>query len=134
MRPATGVASRCCACQRPLVSSFQPRYAARPGDASDKRPICAFAPARSRDWGPAWYRGAMGETVEFDGISAYLAGGGGPGIVALHEWWGLVPHIKDVCDRFAALGFTALAPDLYHGATAANAEPDRAGTLSTGLD
>ena len=48
----------------------------------------------------------MGEAVEFDGISGYLAVGEGPGIVVLHEWWGLVPHIKDVCDRFAQLGFT----------------------------
>ena len=28
-----------------------------------------------------------------------------------------MPHIKDVCDRFAAEGFVALAPDLYHGET-----------------
>jgi carboxymethylenebutenolidase len=58
--------------------------------------------------------------VEFDGIEAYLADGHGPCIVVLHEWWGLVPHIEDVCDRFAALGFMALAPDLYHGATTDN--------------
>ena len=76
----------------------------------------------------------MGEAVEFDGISGYLAVGEGPGIVVLHEWWGLVPHIKDVCDRFAQLGFTALAPDLYHGATAANTEPDDAEKLLMELD
>ena len=33
-------------------------------------------------------------------------------------------HIKDVCDRFAAEGFVALAPDLYHGAK--TTEPDEA--------
>ena len=76
----------------------------------------------------------MGEAVEFDGISGYLAVGEGPGIVVLHEWWGLVPHIKDVCERFARLGFTALAPDLYHGATASNAEPDDAEKLLMELD
>jgi carboxymethylenebutenolidase len=57
----------------------------------------------------------------------YLAeppGGDGPGVVVIQEWWGLVDHIKDVCDRFAAEGFLALAPDLYHGAKAA--EPDEA--------
>jgi len=50
--------------------------------------------------------------------SGYLATpavGKGPGVLVLQEWWGLVRHIKSVCDRFAAEGFTALAPDLYHG-------------------
>ena len=76
----------------------------------------------------------MGELVEFDGITGYLADGGGPGLVVIHEWWGLVPHIEDVCDRFARLGFTALAPDLYHGATASNTEPDDAEKLLMELD
>jgi carboxymethylenebutenolidase len=75
----------------------------------------------------------MGEDVEFEGIAGYLADGGGPGIVVLHEWWGLVPHITEVCDRFAALGFSALAPDLYHGATAGT-EPDEAEKLLMRLD
>lgn len=48
--------------------------------------------------------------------------------------WGLVPDIQDVCDRLARLGFTALAPDLYHGATAANSEPDDAEKLLMALD
>jgi carboxymethylenebutenolidase len=76
----------------------------------------------------------MGEVVEFDGISGYFVAREGPGIVVLHEWWGLVPHIEDVCDRLAALGFTALAPDLYHGATAADTEPDDAEKLLMRLD
>lgn len=76
----------------------------------------------------------MGETVELDGTAMYLADGHGPCIVVLHEWWGLVPHIEDVCDRFAALGFTALAPDFYDGATAPNTEPDAAEQLLMRLD
>jgi carboxymethylenebutenolidase len=76
----------------------------------------------------------MGEAVDVDGISGYLARAAGPGVVVLHEWWGLVPHIKDVCERFAALGFTALAPDLYHGPTAANSEPGDAEKLMTRID
>ena len=40
-----------------------------------------------------------------------------PGIMVLQEWWGLVDQIKRTCDRFADAGFTALAPDLYHGTT-----------------
>ena len=38
-----------------------------------------------------------------------------PGVVVLQEWWGLVDHIKEVTERFAAEGYIALAPDLYHG-------------------
>jgi carboxymethylenebutenolidase len=37
--------------------------------------------------------------------------------VVIQEWWGLTDHIVDVCDRFAAEGFVALAPDLYGGHT-----------------
>lgn len=37
------------------------------------------------------------------------------GVVVIQEWWGIVPHIEDVCGRFARAGYVALAPDLYHG-------------------
>jgi carboxymethylenebutenolidase len=52
-----------------------------------------------------------------DGVDAYLAEppNGTPtrgGLVVIHEIWGLVDHIKDVADRFAAEGFVVLAPDL----------------------
>ncbi|EQD29875.1 Carboxymethylenebutenolidase, partial [mine drainage metagenome] len=43
-----------------------------------------------------------------------------------------VDHIKDVCDRFAALGYLALAPDLYHGKVAT--EPDEAGKYMMALE
>lgn len=82
---------------------------------------------------------AMGEIVEFPsnghGASGYLAlpeGGSGPGLVVIQEWWGLVPHITDLCDRFAAEGFVALAPDLYQGET--TTEPDEAGKLMMALN
>jgi carboxymethylenebutenolidase len=55
-----------------------------------------------------------------------------PGLVVIQEWWGLVPHIKDVAERFAGEGFVALAPDLYHGQAAS--EPDEARKLSMELD
>lgn len=80
----------------------------------------------------------MGENVTFgsNGGTAhgYLArpeSGSGPGVVVVQEWWGLVPHIEKVCDRFAAEGFIALAPDLYHGTK--TTEPDDAMRLMMGL-
>jgi carboxymethylenebutenolidase len=56
----------------------------------------------------------------------------GPGVIVIQEWWGLVDHIKAVADRFAAAGFTALAPDLYHGESTSS--PDDAGRLMMALE
>ena len=75
-----------------------------------------------------------GQMVEFksnggtaDGYLAIPPSGKGPGLIVIQEWWGLVPHIKNICDRFAAEGYVALAPDLYHGKSASS--PDEAGKL-----
>jgi carboxymethylenebutenolidase len=67
-----------------------------------------------------------------DGYLATHAAGKGPGVLVIQEWWGLVKHIENVCDRFAAEGFSALAPDLYHGKVAT--EPDGAGKLLMALN
>ncbi len=45
--------------------------------------------------------------------------GKGAGVLILHAWWGLNDFFKDFCQRLAREGFVALAPDLYHGKTAA---------------
>ena len=67
------------------------------------------------------------------GYLARPAGGQAhPGVVVIQEWWGLVPHIKDVAGRLARAGFVALAPDLYHGQAAD--EPDEARKLAMALD
>lgn len=80
----------------------------------------------------------MGQLIDFNGgdrqYQGYLAtarDGVGPGVIVIQEWWGLVDHIKHVCDRFAEAGFTALAPDLYFGE--ATSEPTRAGELMMAL-
>jgi carboxymethylenebutenolidase len=51
------------------------------------------------------------------GYLAVPAGERGPATIVLQEWWGLEEHIRSVCDRFAAEGFFALAPDLFRGET-----------------
>ena len=66
----------------------------------------------------------MGEWLDDGpgGNRAYLATpehGNGAGVLVLHAWWGLTPDFTAICDRLAANGFVAMAPDLYSdGATA----------------
>ncbi len=81
----------------------------------------------------------MGELTQFkrpDGglTNCYLAGAGDgrPGVVVIQEWWGLNDHIKAIADRFAEAGYNALAPDLYAGRLAKDA--DEAGHLMNNLD
>jgi carboxymethylenebutenolidase len=81
----------------------------------------------------------VGELVDFpsngDRGTGYLArpeSGAGPGVIVLQEWWGMVPHIQNVADRFAAAGFTALVPDLYRGHI--STEPDEAMKLMMGMN
>jgi carboxymethylenebutenolidase len=78
----------------------------------------------------------MGEIIEFpsngttgQGYLAVPATGAEStsGIIVLQEWWGLVDQIERTTDRFAGAGFTALAPDLYHGTKVPLTEPDEAG-------
>src|SRR5690242_2254255 len=82
----------------------------------------------------------MAETVEFqsngDRASGYLvrlAGGSGPGIVVVQEWWGLDPGIKEWAERLGQAGFVAFVPDLYHGELAQHDEMDKAAQLMQAL-
>ena len=61
----------------------------------------------------------MGEDVRLGDLGGYLVDGGGRGaVVVLHEWDGVVPHTREVTERVAAEGFTAVALDLYDGESA----------------
>ncbi len=80
-----------------------------------------------------------GQIVEFSSNGSNAQGylscpesGGGPGVIVIQEWWGLVDHIKGLADRFATEGFVALAPDLYRGESTTS--PDDAGRLMMALD
>ena len=67
----------------------------------------------------------MGQEVTFDAhgnpAKGYLAlpdQSNAPGVLVLHAWWGLNPFFESVCDRLAAEGFVAFAPDLNEGKVA----------------
>ena len=68
--------------------------------------------------------------------SGYLAQPAGdgpfPGVVMIHEWWGLNDNIRRMAEILATYGYTVLAVDLYNGEVAT--EPSRASQLSGGLD
>jgi len=55
-----------------------------------------------------------------------------PGVVILHEWWGVNEQIKVTAKRYADEGLCALVVDLYHGTLAKDAA--EAGALMKGLD
>ncbi|HSP34221.1 MAG TPA: dienelactone hydrolase family protein [Thermoanaerobaculia bacterium] len=81
----------------------------------------------------------MGQRIEFPSNAHTCQGwlssppsGKGAAIVVIQEWWGLVPHIQDLVERFAKEGFLAVAPDLYHGKTTTS--PDEAGKMLMELD
>ena len=58
--------------------------------------------------------------------------GSGPGVVVLHEAWGLDGYVRGVCARLARAGFVALAPDLFDGRLARDVA--EAGRLVAELD
>jgi len=52
-----------------------------------------------------------------------------PGVVMIHEWWGLNDHIKNMADELAKEGYVVLAVDLYNGKVSAS--PEEAKSLVT---
>lgn len=68
-----------------------------------------------------------------EGYLAHPEGEGAfPAIVAIQEWWGVVPHMLEVAERFAQEGFICLIPDLYDGQS--SEEPNEARKLAMALD
>ncbi len=81
----------------------------------------------------------MGQLISYpsngDQSAGYLSlppSGRGLGLIVVQEWWGLVPHITELADRFAGVGFVALAPDHYHGEQTQS--PDEAAKLFMALE
>ncbi|MCC6527902.1 MAG: dienelactone hydrolase family protein [Polyangiaceae bacterium] len=80
-----------------------------------------------------------GQMVEVGSSRAYLSLPAGasapvPGVVVVHEWWGLNDHVKHWADRLAEAGYAALAVDLYGGKVAANRDEAMASMKAVAAD
>lgn len=103
-----------------------PALAQSDADQADQPPI---------SWGPQ----VEGERFEYsaDGETyhGYLARSASdetprPAVLIVHEWWGLNDYVKQRADQLAALGFVALAVDMYGEGQVAD-HPDQAGEFSS---
>ncbi len=70
-------------------------------------------------------------TVEGKPVTGFLArpkgaAAGAPGVVVIHEWWGLNGNIESMARQLAGEGYAALAVDLYEGQSGATPEEARA--------
>jgi carboxymethylenebutenolidase len=54
-----------------------------------------------------------------------------PGVIVIHEWWGLNDWVKDQAAKLAGQGYAALAIDLYRGKVATT--PDMAHEIMRGV-
>jgi len=54
-----------------------------------------------------------------------------PGIIVIHEWWGLNDWVKQQAEKLADIGYEALAIDLYRGKVATT--PDEAHEIMRGV-
>lgn len=54
-----------------------------------------------------------------------------PGVVMIHEWWGLNQNIKNMAEQLAKEGYAVLAVDLYNGQVAT--ESSQAGMLASSV-
>src|SRR3954467_6317679 len=52
-----------------------------------------------------------------------------PGIVVVHEWWGITKHTHSEARRFAQKGYTAFVADMYGDAKTADNPKDATGLM-----
>jgi carboxymethylenebutenolidase len=97
------------------------------GDAPVATEAAAAAPAAEVETQTVTYATVNGQPVE--GYLARPLGAEGPlpGVIVIHEWWGLNDNIRSMAEQLAGEGYRALAVDLYGGASAST--PDEAQKL-----
>ncbi len=101
------------------------------GDAPTASPAAMQKPAQ-----PVHGTDVVYATVDGKAVHGYLSvptqsKSSLPGIIVIHEWWGLNDNIRSMADQLAGEGYAALAVDLYGGKSASN--PDEAKKLMSGV-
>lgn len=76
-------------------------------------------------------------TANGDTMHGYLAydsnvDGERPGVLIIHEWWGLNDYVQQRAQQIAGLGYSALAVDMYGAGSTADT-PDQAGELMNAI-
>ena len=106
------------ACSSPDADHVNDMAREHADDAPESNPVSDASPA-------APVESRMVDYAEVDGAAAsgYFAAPEGaddslPGIIVIHEWWGLNDNIRSMADQLAAQGYRALAVDLYGGESA----------------
>lgn len=101
------------------------------GDAPSASPAASQKPAQPVRGADVVYAIVDGKAVHgYHSVPAH-AKGPLPGIIVIHEWWGLNDNIRSVADQLAGEGYAALALDLYGGQSAK--DPDAAKKLMSGV-
>ena len=97
----------------------------------------ASGAARTEPAAPVTTEEVAYATLDGDEVTGYFARpeddeGPVPGLLVIHEWWGLNDNIREMTARLAGEGYAALAVDLYGGETADG--PERARELVQAVD
>jgi len=89
--------------------------------------LCAHASAELRTQVIEY---TQGDAV-LEGYLAYddAVKGKRPGVVVVHEWWGINPYIKSRVEQLAKIGYIAFAADIY-GKGVRTTHPEEAGKFS----
>ncbi len=113
--------------RRELDNTFKEHAA----DAPLPSPAAWTEPAQPVTGAPVVYTTADGQPVTGWLARPANATGDLPGLIVIHQWWGLDDSIRRAAERLAGQGYVALAVDLYNGAVATT--PGDAARMSRGV-
>jgi carboxymethylenebutenolidase len=100
-------------------------------DTAAPSPVAEVKPAQAVSGQEVVYATLDGKPVRGYLARPKNAKGTLPGIIVIHEWWGLNDNIRHMTDRLAGEGYTVLAVDLYGGQSTAT--PAAAEVLMKGV-